>query len=413
MSNMHDFDWLFDRDYCGRILQNDYSHELKQRVAESILLFRNFNVSANPSMPYISAWQEGSDHSIWYEFAGNRLLDLLGCRSCEVAEIFRDSIIKQCTFHYQTGSEKISRKILQQQDLASHRYRLRQDVKNNGCTEAIYKVSLPDKGSIWLKDVATVESFPADNVCLSFGALIDVTKEMVLEEQRQIEEESLRLQHQELEKKLEEQNKELWKVQLDMIYRLAQATSIRDNHTGLHITKMSHYCDILSQAAGLADETRELLFHATAMHDVGKIGISETILQKPGKLSDQEFEIMKTHSIIGAKLLSGNDSPLLKMAKSVALNHHERWDGTGYPNGISHEEIPLTGRIAAICDVFDALTSDRPYKKAWDIDKALSQITREKGTKFDPKLVDLFVDQRESIEEIRNQTPLPAGIQIS
>jgi len=401
MSNQQDSNWIFDRDYCGCILEGEFSNDLKKRVAEAISLFRSFSVNANPSIPYISAWRENSDKSIWYEFAGNRLLQLLGCQPCEVAEIFRDSVLQRLTYHYGSDSGKINKKILNHNDLAQLQEELRNEGKSKGTIEAVYKISLKDRPAIWLKDQASVESFPADHVCLSFGFLTDVTMEMNAEEQVQQEKEILRSRHAELERKIEQQNKELWKMQLEMIYRLAQAAQFRDNCTGPHITKMSHYCDILSQAAGLSEEERQLIFHATAMHDVGKLGIAESILHKPGRLTEHEFEIMKTHSIIGAKLLSGNDSPLLKMAKGIALTHHERWDGTGYPTGLCQEEIPLPGRIAAICDVFDALTSARPYKKAWHADEAFAEVEKGKGSQFDPELVDLFLARKRDIASIR------------
>jgi putative two-component system response regulator len=166
---------------------------------------------------------------------------------------------------------------------------------------------------------------------------------------------------------------------------------------------MRYFCNILAKTAGVNQPKSTLIFHATPMHDVGKIGISETILQKPGKLSTNEFEIIKTHSFIGAKLLSGNDSPLLKLARTIALTHHEKWDGTGYPNGLSREQIPLSGRISAICDVFDALVSQRPYKKAWPLDNAFAEIQKGRGTHFDPHLVDLFLNNRTQFENIHSR----------
>jgi HD-GYP domain-containing protein (c-di-GMP phosphodiesterase class II) len=407
MSNQQDSNWIFDRDYCGRILKGEFSNELKKRVADAISLFRSFSVNANPSIPYISAWRENSGKSIWYEFAGSRLLQLLGCQPCEVAEIFRGSVLQRLTYHYGSDSEKISKKIIDHKDLEHIQEELRHEGKSRGAMEAVYKISLKDRPAIWLKDQALVESFPGDHICLSFGSLTDVTMEMKAEEQEQREKELLRSRHRELERKIEQQTKELWRMQLEMIYRLAQAAQFRDSCTGPHITKMSHYCDILSEAAGLSEEERQLIFHATAMHDVGKLGIAEAILHKPGRLTEQEFAIMKNHSIIGAKLLSGNDSPLLQMAKGIALTHHERWDGTGYPGGLCREEIPLAGRIAAICDVFDALTSERPYKNAWDADQAFSEVEKGKGSQFDPELVDLFLARKRDIATIRQRFAAP------
>jgi HD-GYP domain-containing protein (c-di-GMP phosphodiesterase class II) len=397
MHNQQDSNWIFDRDYCGRILKGEFSNELKKRVAEAILLFRNFNVTANPAMPYICAWREDADQSIWYEFAGNRLLQLLGCRACEVAEIFRDSVLQRCSYRHGAAGNRIERRIVGQQELPLHRKELRREGKNSGATEAVYKVSLSGRPAVWLKDQATVEYFPADLVCLSLGWLTDVTLEMAAEEQQHLEGETLRRRQAELEEKIEKQQKELWMMQIEMIYRLAQAAGFRDASTGPHITKMSRYCDILARAAGLNEEERQLLFHATAMHDVGKLAIADAILHKPGRLNDEEFEIMKTHSMIGARLLSGNDLPLLQMAKNIALTHHESWDGSGYPHGLTQDEIPLAGRIAAICDVFDALTSARPYKKPWPLDAAFAEMERGMGTKFDPQLTALFLERKADI----------------
>ncbi|MFZ5771499.1 MAG: HD-GYP domain-containing protein [Thermodesulfobacteriota bacterium] len=403
MSNQQDSNWIFDGDYCGHILRGQFSDDLKKRVAEAIGLFRGFNVAANPAIPYISAWRENADKSIWYEFVGNRLLQLLGCQPCEVAEIFRDSVLQRLSYHCGEDSEKIKRMILEHHDLTLFQEELRNEGKSRGTMEAVYKISLKDRPAIWLKDQAAVESFPADQVCLSFGSLTDVTMVMKAEEQEQQEKELLRGRHRELELRIEQQNKELWRMQLEMIYRLAQAAQFRDSSSGPHITKMSYYCDILCQAAGLSEEERQLIFHATAMHDVGKLGIAESILHKPGRLTEQEFAIMKSHSIIGAKLLSGNDSPLLQMARGIALTHHERWDGTGYPTGLSREEIPLSGRIAAICDVFDALTSQRPYKQAWDAEQAFAEVEKGRGSQFDPELVDLFLASKNDIASVRQR----------
>lgn len=362
MANTHNFDWAIDRDYCGQILRGKYSTKLKKRVASYISLFRNINSTVNPTIPYISAWRDSTDRSVWYEFVGTRLLMLLECQSCEAAELFRDSIHKRCSFEY-SNVNGIIKEIVDKDKLNGIRDQLRDQVKNAGNVEAVYKVDLRDGASVWLKDQATLETFPDDGICLSIGALTDVTREMELEEQRQQEEDKLRLSHAELEKQLEKQNKKLWQTQLDIVYRLAQAAELRDNNTGLHLTKMSYFCNILAKTAGLNQTKSTLIFHATPMHDVGKIGISESILQKPGKLSSSEFETMKTHSFIGAKLLSGNDSPLLKMARTIALTHHERWDGTGYPNGLSREKIPLSAALRQFAMFLTPLCRSVPIKK--------------------------------------------------
>lgn len=191
-------------------------------------------------------------------------------------------------------------------------------------------------------------------------------------------------------KDLTEKAQELTQTQLEIIFSLGRATEFRDHETGLHIKRMSHYSKILAQAIGMKEDECELLFHASAMHDIGKIGVSDSILLKPGKLNTNEYRRMKKHTTIGAKILSGNNSKLIRLAQIIALTHHEKWDGSGYPCGLKKENIPLAGQICGMCDVFDALTSIRPYKKAWPVKVAIAEIERLSGRHFDPYLVHTF-----------------------
>lgn len=194
-----------------------------------------------------------------------------------------------------------------------------------------------------------------------------------------------------LEDEVKKRTLELEKSRYEVIERLGQAAEFKDNETGNHILRMSKYSRLLAQAKGLPEDQVDLIFLAAPMHDIGKIGIPDNVLLKPGKLDPDEWTIMQTHVTLGAELLSGSDEiPLMKTAKNIALTHHEKWDGSGYPNGLSGEEIPIEGRICVICDVFDALTSERPYKKAWPIEKAMGLIREESGRHFDPSLVPLF-----------------------
>ena len=203
-----------------------------------------------------------------------------------------------------------------------------------------------------------------------------------------------------LEQKVRERTRELEDTQIDIIDRLGQAAEYHDQDTGEHIRRMSIFCRMLAKEAGLDAEDTSLLWRSSTMHDVGKIGISEAILLKPGRLSRIEWEVMQTHTTIGARLLSGSSSKLLRMAEVIARTHHEKWDGSGYPDGLSGEDIPVAGRITCICDVFDALISDRPYKKAWSIEDALAEIEAGRGVHFDPELTDLFLALGERIQRI-------------
>jgi len=203
-----------------------------------------------------------------------------------------------------------------------------------------------------------------------------------------------------LEQQINERIKEIRDTRLDVIHRLAIAAELRDAGTGKHIYRMSKYSQILAMAIGFSKEQGELLLATSPLHDVGKIAIPDSILLKPSGLDPQEFEIIKTHTTLGAKMLSGSESVFLRMAESIALSHHEKWDGSGYPRGIKGDEIPLVGRICAVADVFDALSSERPYKKAWTFEETMGEIKKLKGTHFDPKLVEAFEDTAKAIKEV-------------
>ena len=196
---------------------------------------------------------------------------------------------------------------------------------------------------------------------------------------------------------------ELKQTRLQVIQRLGRAAEYKDNETGLHVMRMSHYAQVLARAYGLSEQHAEDLLHAAPMHDIGKIGIADSILLKPGKLTADEYREMQKHPLIGAEIIGDCDSELLKMAKTVALYHHEKWDGTGYPHGLAGEEIPVEARIVAICDVFDALTSARPYKQAWSIEDTLALLREQKGKHFEPLLVDLLEQNLPKILEIKQR----------
>jgi len=196
---------------------------------------------------------------------------------------------------------------------------------------------------------------------------------------------------------------ELKHTRLQVIQRLGRAAEYKDNETGLHILRMSHYAQVLALAAGFTAQHAENLLHAAPMHDIGKIGIADSILLKPGKLTAEEYQEMQKHPLIGAEIIGDCESVLLKMAKVVALYHHEKWDGSGYPYGLSGEAIPVEARIVALCDVFDALTSTRPYKKAWTVPDTLDYLRQQKGLHFEPVLVDLLEQQLPQILEIKQR----------
>ena len=190
---------------------------------------------------------------------------------------------------------------------------------------------------------------------------------------------------------------------IDTIHRLSRAAEYKDKDTGAHLQRMSHYAVTIAREVGMDRETVETILYAAPMHDVGKIGIPDQILLKPGKLDPEEWEIIKQHSILGAQILVGSDAESLKLAEVIALTHHEKWDGSGYPKNLKGSDIPLLGRITAIADVFDALTSKRPYKEPFSLEKAFSIIKEGRGSHFDPQVVDAFLAVEDEILSIKDK----------
>lgn len=189
----------------------------------------------------------------------------------------------------------------------------------------------------------------------------------------------------------------------EMIFRLCKAAESRDPETGAHILRMAHYSKLIAACLGWTKGRQEMLLEAAPMHDIGKVGIPDHILLKPGKLDEAEFAIIKTHAQHGYDILKGSESEIMRMGAEVALTHHEKFDGSGYPNGFSGENIPQTGRICAVADVFDALTCERPYKKAWELDRAAAFLRENAGTHFDPACVEAFLASWKEAVEIHNR----------
>jgi putative two-component system response regulator len=248
--------------------------------------------------------------------------------------------------------------------------------------------------------VLTADITPgAKRRALSEGALDFLTKpfdatEVILRIKNLLHTRSLHLQLQKqnevLDQKVRERTAELEVAQIEILERLALAAEYRDDDTGEHTRRVGQTAAQIAEALGWTQTEVELIRRAAPLHDVGKIAIPDSILLKPGKLTPQQFERMKTHTRLGAQILSGGRFSLLQLAEQIALTHHERWDGTGYL-GLRGESIPMAGRIVALVDVFDALTSERPYKKAWPRNEAIQEIQRQSGRHFDPHLVEIFL----------------------
>ena len=196
---------------------------------------------------------------------------------------------------------------------------------------------------------------------------------------------------------------EILQRERETVMRLCRAAEFRDPETGAHIQRMAHYSRLIAARMGLSVEQQDLLLEAAPMHDIGKVGIADKILLKPGRLEPEEFEVMKQHAEIGYELLQGSSSRAMQVGAEIARGHHEKWDGSGYPAGLKGEAIPLFSRIVAVADVFDALTSERPYKKAWSLDEAVENLKTGSGKHFDPQVVQAFLDSWGDVLAIREQ----------
>jgi HD-GYP domain-containing protein (c-di-GMP phosphodiesterase class II)/CHASE2 domain-containing sensor protein len=232
-------------------------------------------------------------------------------------------------------------------------------------------------------------------IALVLGTMTATTSAFVLEREHR---RRTAQYSEQLELEVTERTEELRETQLEIVSRLGRAVESRDADTGTHLDRMSALCHRLALAVGMPPAEAELLRHASVLHDVGKVGIPDRILRKPGRFDAGERAVMQTHASIGAEILAGSSSALIQLAAVIARSHHERWDGEGYPDGLRGEQIPLAARICTVCDVFDALLSVRPYKPAWPLADALAELTAQRGRQFDPALVDAFVTLVGSLE---------------
>lgn len=260
----------------------------------------------------------------------------------------------------------------------------------------------PDRRRIPIIFVTAMSTIEDESLGLAIGAVDYITKPISppLVQARVRTHLALYDQTRELERMVAQRTSELVATRQQIIRRLGRAAEYKDNETGNHVIRMSHVARLIGQQAGLGPEALQLLFQTAAMHDVGKIGIPDQILLKPGPLTDEERQVIRTHPQIGADIIGKHDNELLATARTIALTHHERWDGSGYPQGLKGEQIPMFGRIVAIADVFDALVNRRPYKEPIPVSQALAIMTEERGKHFDPHLLDCFLQQQFEILKV-------------
>lgn len=215
---------------------------------------------------------------------------------------------------------------------------------------------------------------------------------------------SLRQHNDRLELAVQERTAELAQAQHEVVVRLGRVAEFRDDDTAEHTGRVGLLAAGVARALGLPADEVDLIAAAAPLHDIGKVAIPDAVLLKPGRLTEQEFDVIRTHAAIGAQILSGGSSRLVCLAEQMAWTHHERWDGTGYPRRLAGEDIPLGGRLVAVADVFDALTNERPYKQAWPVERAVATMRAERGRHFDPQLLDLFLAQVELQQDVRQDT---------
>jgi putative two-component system response regulator len=251
--------------------------------------------------------------------------------------------------------------------------------------------------------VTTLSDVASEARGLELGAVDYVTKPYVAALVKSRVKTHVALHHQSLvlEELVSQRTAELLETRLEIIRRLGRAAEYRDNETGMHVIRMSHYARLIALAYGMSESEADLIMHVAPMHDIGKLGVPDSVLLKPGRLDAAEWEVMKRHTEIGAEIIGCHSSELLSAARTVALRHHERWDGGGYPGGLCGEQIPPMARVVALADVFDALTSVRPYKRAWSAEEAMQQIRADFGKRFEPGVVSAFLEVVPSCLEVQ------------
>jgi HD-GYP domain-containing protein (c-di-GMP phosphodiesterase class II) len=406
MESISDLNRITTQDYSGCILSGDYSVELKKRVVEYIDHYRVFEETGSAAMLYIAAWQ-GQKEKIWYEYAGEKFIKLLGCEYCEVAEVFRDSIIDRRIYKDLDVDVGIRKEVKNREELNYAREELREEGKKAGTIEAVYKLSVNNNGAIWLKDQATVEIYEQDGICLSLGFLTIVSKEMEAEDELkkhhdQLEEivhertaaltklnDQLKQEIAErklAEEKLQQSYAKLQKNLDEIVHAMSLTVEKRDPYTAGHQKRTTELAMALAGEMGLSEHQIKGIQMAALIHDMGKISIPAEILSKPGKLNEVEMQMVRKHPQAAFEILKEIDFPW--PVDLIVLQHHEKMDCSGYPQGLAGEDILLEARILCIADVVESIESHRPYRPGLGIDKALEEISNNRGILFDQNVVD-------------------------
>ena len=406
MGNTYNPNNRYQQDYCGRILDGAYSDQLKQHVAGYIKCYLAAEETGSPAIQYIAAWRE-KKKEIWYEYACKRLLALLGCKYDELAEVFRNRIIDRRIYKYLDLDAGIIKEVKSQEELSGAREELRAEGKKTGEIEAVYKISVKNGEAIWLKDQATIEIHEQDRICLSLGFLTIVSKEMEAEDELKKHRDHLeeivtertadlvklnvQLKQEVAERKLAEeklrQSYNSLQQNLDKIVHVMSLTvEERDPYTAGHQRRTTDLAVAIAKEMGLSKHQIKGIQMAGFIHDIGKISIPAEILSKPGRLNEAEILLIRRHPQVGYDILKKIDFPW--PVDLIVLQHHEKMDGSGYPQGLSGKEALVEARILCVADVVETIASHRPYRPGLGLDKALEDITKNRGILFDPHVVD-------------------------
>jgi HD-GYP domain-containing protein (c-di-GMP phosphodiesterase class II) len=404
-------DILMEREYHGTILTSDtYSSHLKQRLAECIQCYRAFENTGIADMLYIAAWQ-GSDKKIWYEYVGRGFTGLLGCQPQQAAEVFRNSVKDRRIYKDFDIDAGIQKEIISSAQIGDSWEELRQEGVTTGTIEAVYRIALEHDTFTWLKDQATIEIFEKDDICLSFGILTEVTKEMKAEEKLKehhdlleslVQERTAELIRLNSQLQLEIEERKITQEKLkgsyrklqrnldDIVKAMSRTLEERDPYTAGHQKRTTELSLAIARKMGLPEHRVKGLELAGLIHDMGKISVPSEILSKPGGLNEAELQLIKRHPQVAYDILSQIDFPW--PVDQIVLQHHEKLDGSGYPQGLSGDDILLEARILSVADVIETMETHRPYRPSLGRQAALDEITRYRDILYDGEVVDTCLD---------------------
>ncbi len=416
-----------DDKYHGAILISpDYSDSLKRRLEDCIHGYRAYEQTQTAAMLYIAAWKS-DEEKIWYEYAGKNFVELFGCEHNQIADKFRESVVDRRIYKSVGYEPTFEKEIISHAELNIAWKRLREEGKQAGTIEAVYKLRLEDRETTWLKDQASIEVYEEDDICLSLGFLTIVSKEMEAEDalkqhhdlletriaERTVELRALNRKLKEeveerklTQEKLNDSNLLLQKSLDEVITAMSLTLEERDPYTAGHQRRTTELALVIAREMRLSEHRIKGLQMAGLIHDMGKISVPAEILNKPGPLNEVELLLIRRHPQVAYDILQQINFPWL--VDKIVLQHHERIDGSGYPVGLSGEEILLEAKILCVADVVETMETHRPYRPSLGRDAALEEISKNRGVLYDTEVVDVCISLFDSNKfEYCTDTPKP------